>query len=192
VTQLFKSVAEAEAHSARVRQDARERRSGSDIAANAKRATECAIADGYGPHTIEKMVTLGKQTATTRITSVEFVGVNPHNKYRNRACGGYASMKEARRAAELKLLEKAGQIRDLHEQVPYLLIPDQFDASGKRVERATRYVSDFVYQEREMPGPSPGWKTVVEDTKSPPTRTAEYVVKRKLMRFLLGIQIKET
>ena len=43
------------------------------------------------------------------------------------------------------------------------------------------YVADFVYFE--------GDKLIVEDTKG--FRTKDYIIKRKLMRYLLGINIKE-
>ena len=104
-------------------------------------------------------------------------------KYRNRPTGGYASVKEARRAAELKLLEKAGQIRNLREQVRFELIPKQ----GK--ERACSYVADFVYD--ELPDDS-GFRclTIIEDVKG--IRPREYIIKRKLMLFVHGITIRET
>jgi hypothetical protein len=122
------------------------------------------------------------------------------SKYRNRTVGGYASLKEGRRAAELKLLEKAGQIRQLKEQVSFLLIPAQMDKQGKWVERACSYVADFVYDELVNDGKLrdgswrtvPHWETVVEDVKSPPSRTPEYVIKRKLMLKVHGIRIRET
>jgi len=106
-------------------------------------------------------------------------GIASRPKYRNRATGGYASAKEARRAQELKLLERAGKIRHLREQVPFVLIPKQM-RDGKVIERACKYVADFVYEE-------PG--LVVEDVKG--MRTKEYVIKRKLLLFTHGIRIRE-
>lgn len=44
------------------------------------------------------------------------------SKYGNVKSGGHASKKEAARAATLKLLERAGKIKDLQEQVTYTLI----------------------------------------------------------------------
>jgi hypothetical protein len=104
-------------------------------------------------------------------------------KYRNRATGGYASAKEARRAQELKLLERAGKIRRLREQVPFVLIPKQM-RDGKVIERACKYVADFVYIDPDVPG-----CPIVEDVKG--MRTKEYVIKRKLLLFTHGIRIKE-
>lgn len=55
----------------------------------------------------------------------------------------FDSKKEAKRYAELKLLERAGAIRDLRRQVRYELI-SAFDVPGKHY-RPTSYVADFVY-----------------------------------------------
>lgn len=125
------------------------------------------------------------------------------NKYGNRkvVIDGieFHSRKEARRYQELLLLEKAGAIQDLRRQVPFELIPAQYEEvytgeyykRGPRmgepkkkrvcVEKAVTYYADFVYIE--------GGETVVEDTKG--FKTPEYILKRKLMRHLLGIRIKE-
>jgi hypothetical protein len=109
-----------------------------------------------------------------------------HRKYKNRPTGGYASVKEGRTAADLKLAVKLGYIRDLREQVPYILIPPQFDADGKHAERAVRYFADFVYVTV-----NDGAEHVV-DVKSEMTRKLpEYVIKRKLMRFVHKIVIEE-
>ena len=55
------------------------------------------------------------------------------NKYRNKKCVldgiEFDSKKEMRRYSELKLLERAGEISDLKIQVPFLLLPDQYEPS---------------------------------------------------------------
>ena len=108
------------------------------------------------------------------------------NKYHNRktTVDGvvYDSAKEARRGAELRLMEKAGLISNLQAQVKFTLIPAQRQR-GKVVERAATYIADFVYTENG--------KTVVEDVKSPATRTDVYRLKKKLMLYKFGIAIKE-
>ena len=53
--------------------------------------------------------------------------------------------------AELKLLQRAGKIRNLRCQVPFELVPKQ---DG---ERAVKYIADFVYEENGS--------MVVEDAK---------------------------
>lgn len=95
----------------------------------------------------------------------------------------FASIKEARRYQELKLLLRAGAISDLQLQVPYELIPAQY-INGKCVERSVKYIADFVYTENG--------KEVVEDVKSDATRKKEsYIIKRKAMLFLKNIRVKE-
>lgn len=115
-----------------------------------------------------------------------------HNKKVTRNGEVYDSVKEANRHGVLKLLERSGKITDLQRQVKFVLIPAQYAPDtvgvrggvkrGKLLERECSYVADFVYCENG--------KLVVEDTKG--FRTADYKIKRKLMLYLKGIQIKET
>lgn len=105
------------------------------------------------------------------------------NKYHAKKVGGHASIKEHRRANQLKLMERAGEISNLREQVPFEVIPAQRDKAGKLIERSCRYIADFVYNDKEG-------NIVVEDTKG--VRTKEYKIKRKLMLHVHGIRIKET
>ena len=94
----------------------------------------------------------------------------------------FDSKKEANRWCELKLMEKAGIISDLERQVEYELIPSQ-RINGKVVERACAYIADFRYKQNG--------EVIVEDTKSPATRTKDYIIKRKLLLWRYGIRIKE-
>ena len=98
----------------------------------------------------------------------------------------FDSQKEARRWAELKLLERANQIGNLQRQVPYELIPNQYDENKKLIERKCEYRADFVYDENGQ--------TVVEDVKGYKEGQAYAVfkIKRKLMLYKYGIRIKET
>ena len=104
------------------------------------------------------------------------------NKYHAQKSGGYDSRKEHRRANELRLMQRAGLISNLREQVSYELIPAQRGADGKVLERACNYIADFVYTDKDG-------KTVVEDTKG--VKTKEYIIKRKLMLHVHGISITE-
>ena len=101
-------------------------------------------------------------------------------KYRNKKVTAdgitFDSKKEYNRYCELKLLEKAGLIKDIKRQVKFELIPKQ------EGERTVNYVADFVYYDKHG-------EMVVEDTKG--VRTKEYIIKRKLMLWRLGIQIIE-
>lgn len=64
----------------------------------------------------------------------------PHkpSKMRNKRSGGYDSKREHKRARELRFMQMDGQIRNLREQVKYVLIPAQRDAHGKLLERSAR------------------------------------------------------
>lgn len=93
----------------------------------------------------------------------------------------FDSVKEYRRFCELRLIERSGAITDLQRQVKFELIPSQ-RVDGKVVERPCTYVADFVYRE--------GGRTVVEDTKG--FKTQEYRIKKKLMLYIHGIQIRES
>ncbi len=116
------------------------------------------------------------------------------SKYHNRRCGGSDSVKERRRYNELLLLEKAGVISDLKYQVEFVLIPKQpfktphciVNTKGRRVlhsgERKLTYKADFTYTENG--------EYIVEDAKG--IATKEYIMKRKLMLFIHGIEIRET
>lgn len=104
------------------------------------------------------------------------------NKYGARRTGGHASSKEHARAGRLREMERAGLIKGLREQVPFILIPPQRDGDGRLLEHACRYVADFVYEDRDG-------NRVVEDTKG--YRTPEYIIKRKLMLMIYGIRINE-
>lgn len=105
----------------------------------------------------------------------------------------FDSKREAARYRELSLLEKAGEIADLQRQVKFKLIPTQREFFGKLgkngkpkqgaiIERECSYVADFVYKDKS------GF-TVVEDVKG--VKTKDYIIKRKLMLYLLGIRVKE-
>jgi hypothetical protein len=86
----------------------------------------------------------------------------------------FASGLEATRYGELKLLEQAGEVRELQLQFPFRL-----DVNGIHV---CTYVADFVYVDAQG-------KQVVEDTKG--MKTAVYRLKKKLMKAVFGIEIVE-
>ena len=105
----------------------------------------------------------------------------------------FDSKREAKRYEALKALVEKGEISNLRRQVPFVLIPEQRlpDAIGPKggikkgalLERECKYIADFVYT-------LPDGGTVVEDCKG--VRTPEYIIKRKLLRYLLGIEVTET
>ena len=84
----------------------------------------------------------------------------------------YDSQKEANRAFELAMLQKAGVIKNLERQKRFEIVPKTKD------ERAVFYQADFVYQEVES------GKLICEDVKSPATRKDKtYIIKRKLFKY---------
>lgn len=93
-----------------------------------------------------------------------------------------ASKREARRLAELQLLEKAGKIHSLQTQVRLELLPAQY-IDGKCVERAAHYVADFAYFDLDR------GHDVIEDAKG--YKTPMYRLKKKLMLWVHGIRIEE-
>lgn len=95
----------------------------------------------------------------------------------------FDSKKEYKRYIELSTLQKAGKIRNLERQVKFTLIPAQRDEKKKLLERECSYYADFVYKDTQTD------ETIVEDTKG--VRTAEYIIKRKLMLFMLDVRVKE-
>lgn len=92
----------------------------------------------------------------------------------------FDSQKEANRYRELKMLEKAGEISGLKLQEKYELIPAIYE-DGVRIQRAVYYVADFVYRENG--------EEIVEDVKG--MKTEVYKLKKKLMRWRYGIEIRE-
>ena len=105
-------------------------------------------------------------------------------KYRNKPCEldgeKYRSKLEMNRHWALRMLEKAGHIKELRREVAYELAPSVQIQGRKRP--ALRYYADFTYIE--------GTTYVVEDCKG--VRTEGYRIKRHLMRSVHGIEILET
>lgn len=106
----------------------------------------------------------------------------PKRKYGNRPVeiDGilFGSQREARRFAELRLMELAGQIRELKPHPSFPL-----DVNGYPI---CRYVGDASYVVAATN------VRVVEDTKSPATRkNPVFRLKAKLFRAIHGFEITE-
>lgn len=104
----------------------------------------------------------------------------------------FDSKKEYTRYCQLCILQQDGKIKNLELQKTYELIPKQKLDNPRlekgrmiRHEKAVTYTADFVYTDVES------GKVVVEDTKSDPTKTPQYIIKRKLMKYIHGIEIVE-
>ncbi|MFZ2490014.1 MAG: DUF1064 domain-containing protein [Thermoanaerobaculia bacterium] len=105
----------------------------------------------------------GKATRKYRNEPVEVDGVR------------FDSKREAARWRELRLEDRAGKITRLRRQVRFSL--------AVHGEHVGVYVADFVYYRGE--------ERIVEDVKSPATRTPVYELKRRLMVAVHGIEIRE-
>ena len=110
-------------------------------------------------------------------------------KYNNET---FDSKKELSRYLQLLDLQEQGDIHSLARQVEFELIPTQYEPptytkkgkekKGKVIERGVKYIADFVYNDQSN-------NVIVEDVKG--VKTKEYIIKRKLMLYLLKIKIKE-
>jgi hypothetical protein len=114
------------------------------------------------------------------ITLDEYHKMAKPSKYRNKPTTidgiHYGSIKEAKRGQALLWEQKMGGITELKMQVPFLI-----EVNGQKV---CKYIADFTYK---LKG-----KLIVEDTKSPASRTPTYKLKKRLMKACLGIDIYET
>ena len=118
---------------------------------------------------------------------------NPRNKYGakpHRVDGIlFASIAEARRYCELKILEKAGQIEDLELQPVFVLIAPQpfggMPSLGIQYPESTigKYIGDFKYFDKCQQ------RCVVEDVKG--FKTPLYRWKKKHVEAQYGITVVE-
>jgi hypothetical protein len=89
----------------------------------------------------------------------------------------FDSAAEARRYAELLILERAGEIKALERQPRFVL-----SVNGQRI---CAYVGDFAYFTRDN-------RQVVEDVKSAFTaKLPVYRLKKKLLKAIEGVEIVE-
>jgi hypothetical protein len=123
------------------------------------------------PGTMDERVVTGEQPRRSKFSSVMTTvdGI----KFRSKA--------EARRYGELKLLEKAGEIKDLELQPRYPL-----HVGGFGIYRGTHigdYLADFRYRE------GPKGLLRIEDVKG--VKTALYRWKKKHVEAQYGITVTE-
>ena len=83
---------------------------------------------------------------------------------------------EAERWGELTAMEKAGYITDLQRQISYEIVVND--------QKICKYVADFRYNKVDEYG---SLEEVVEDAKG--VETAEFKLKKKLMKAVHGIEI---
>lgn len=96
----------------------------------------------------------------------------------------FASKAEARHYAELKLREKAGEIKDLELQPKFpLMVPRRGHGGPWDREVVGHYIADFRYRE----GPTGVLRVV--DVKG--MKTPVYRLKKKMVEAIYGITITE-
>jgi hypothetical protein len=135
------------------------------------------------------MVSLGKQQEWARRHFAALQGkAAPRSKYGNKKHTGFDldgstikldSGREARRWGELVAMQKAGLIKSLERQVPFL-----FAGLTYKSNRKVKYVLDFQYYDLV----SKEW--VHEDAKG--FVTPEYKLKWALMKHFHKIEVRET
>lgn len=109
-------------------------------------------------------------------------------KYRNQKVKvngvTFDSKTEYERYLALKMLEKAGKIKDLKTQVKFELVKGVRFQNEKRKKPALTYIADFTYiKDGEL---------IVEDVKSAITReNGVYRIKKHLMMAIHNIEIIE-
>lgn len=110
------------------------------------------------------------------------------NKYRNKKViyDGitFDSIKEKNRYIELKLMERAGLIKDLKLQYEFELQP-AFILNKKKIRKIS-YIADFYYFDNELND------YIVEDVKSEITKKDKtYCLKKKMFQYRYKKEIKE-
>ena len=110
-------------------------------------------------------------------------GLQGYSKFGNRRSESrdghtFASKRERDRFEELAIMEAAGEIVGLRLQPRYALVVNGYEICT--------YVADFAYHKPQHPTTHP----VVEDVKG--HRTQVYLMKRRLMKAIYGVEILET
>lgn len=110
----------------------------------------------------------------------------------------FDSTSEANYYEKYRDMEKAGEIQNLRLQVPYELIPaiwEEYDEvvhlktkdkvvhRRKLKQRAVTYIADFVFDQN-------GQTTVIDVKGGRITVTPEFIIKKKLMKYIHNIDIK--
>jgi hypothetical protein len=100
----------------------------------------------------------------------------------------FASRKEGARYLELRLLEKTGAIADLECQPVFPLYVMEVWRSQVpiRITTVGKFTADFRYTDLAT------GEIVVEDTKSDPTKTEAYRLRKRLAEVIHGMTVRET
>lgn len=137
---------------------------------------------------------LGKDAQAQAMAKMAVQEVKKRSKYGNRKVVRdgikFDSEREAARFDELKVLQSAGNIRNLRLQVNFTLVEGYKTIEGKRIKPMV-YRADFVYERATDPdcNGTVHWLREVEDAKG--MKTKDYLLKKKLMQDKYGITIRE-
>ena len=94
----------------------------------------------------------------------------------------FDSKLEAKRYCELKLLQRAKEIKELRRQVTFELQPSYI--KNNKIIKPINYIADFVYYDLKK------GKTIIEDTKG--FKTEIYKIKKKIFEYKYpDLEIKE-
>ena len=130
----------------------------------------------------QKDMPVNRDTAEKKINGLK-LKLGRKNKFGNKKTEidgiVFDPKKEAERYQVLKQFEKQGKINGLKLQQEFILIP-QVVLDGKK-QKPVKYKADFCY--------SVDGNDIVEDVKG--WKTPEYKIKRKLMKFVHGVEIFE-
>lgn len=99
----------------------------------------------------------------------------------------FDSITEGNRYEELKVLVRAGLIKDLEVQPVFILVKSVKFSGDKKATPAMRYTADFRYYDIKK------GKVIVEDVKSKATaKLTDYRMRRHMMLAFHEIEILET
>ena len=111
------------------------------------------------------------------------------NKYHAQTCTvdgiRFDSRKEARRYEHLRMIAAAGEISALEIQPEFLITVRELWRDDGALVVCGRYRADFRYVETRS------GEVVIEDTKSGPTKTTAYRLRKRLVEAIYGVTIRE-
>jgi len=98
----------------------------------------------------------------------------------------FDSGREALRYRDLRILEAAGLVTALEVHPRFAIdVVNLSDRAAGLVTHCGTYTADFRYQDVSS------GELVIEDVKSPPTRTTAYRLRKRLIEAIHGITIRE-
>lgn len=86
----------------------------------------------------------------------------------------FDSKKESIRYSQLILLEKEGKVKNIQRQVRFVLQEGFINNQNEKI-KPIYYIADFCYERNGI--------KIVEDVKSPATKTPVYKIKKKMFQY---------